>query len=88
MRLWENRISTAFPHSPYEDEKKLRQEVRNKIEDIRLLRNRIAHHEPVFTRNLRKDLQGMKELIEFRSPETKAWVESLEEVSLLLDRRP
>ncbi|OAH29779.1 hypothetical protein AYJ05_11500 [Corynebacterium stationis] len=62
--------------------------MRNKIENIRLLRNRIAHHEPVFTRNLRKDLQGMKELIEFRSPEAKAWVESLEEVSLLLDRRP
>lgn len=88
VRLWENRIATAFPHSPYEDEKKLRKEVRNKIEDIRLLRNRIAHHEPVFTRNLRKDLQGMEELIEYRSPEAKAWVESLEEVSLLLDRRP
>ena len=40
--------------------KKLRQEVRNKIKDIRLIRNRIAHHEPVFTRNLRKDLQGMR----------------------------
>ncbi|WP_156489179.1 hypothetical protein [Corynebacterium stationis] len=87
-RLWKKGIATAFPHSPYGDEKELRHEVRNKIENIRLLRNRIAHHEPVFTRNLRKDLQGMKELIEFRSPEAKAWVESLEEVSLLLDRRP
>lgn len=87
-RLWEDHIFTIFPYSSYTNEEALRKEVRKRLEMVRLLRNRIAHHEPVFTRNLVRDLQEMKELIKFRSPELSVWVDSMEGVTALLPQRP
>ncbi|WP_407319689.1 hypothetical protein UQW22_04510 [Isoptericola halotolerans] len=55
----------------------LRGRVDGDLEAIRKLRNRMAHHEPVFARNLSSDLLRMYELVDVRSPETGAWVRPL-----------
>jgi len=52
----------------------LREEVYDDLEQIRALRNRIAHHEPVFARNLRDDLGKIVALIEYRAKETANWM--------------
>jgi hypothetical protein len=44
----------------------LRQAVYFDLEQLRKLRNRIAHHEPIFSRNLNDDLQRVVELVRFR----------------------
>ncbi len=44
----------------------LRQEVYADLEHIRFLRNRTAHHEPIFRRNLSGDLDKIAALTRFR----------------------
>lgn len=55
---------------------------------VQTLRNRIAHHEPVITRNLLDDLNRMIDLVELRSQPTAVWVRALEDVTHTLAERP
>lgn len=87
-RLWKKQIHQVFPNATEPDAKKLRERIRLDLDDIRNLRNRLAHHEPVISRNLASDLARMLELVELRSTETSAWLASLEEASTGLGARP
>lgn len=86
-RLWKSRINALFPAATI-DAAELRNRIRQDLEDIRRLRNRIAHHEPIFTRDLASSLNKMKELVRLRSDETAILVESIEDVTLLLATSP
>ena len=83
-RLWESNILNALPGSQHTDTRILRAHVYTRLNALRRLRNRIAHHEPIFTRELNQDLIGMKELIRLRSTSVSEWVSQLETVSPLL----
>jgi hypothetical protein len=87
-RLWKNQIHGLFPNATEQDARKLRERIRVDLDHIRNLRNRLAHHEPVITRNLADDLARMLELVELRSSETRGWLASLEEASTGLGARP
>lgn len=57
-RLWNRHIRSAFPSIPSEQSVvNARQQIYDDIQTIRLLRNRIAHHEPIITRPLANDLE-------------------------------
>lgn len=75
VRLWKPYLRGVLPGldatKPIAD---LRKEIYDDLEHVRLLRNRIAHHEPIFTRNLPDDLQRIYRLIGLRSQEATAWV--------------
>lgn len=86
-RLWKTHINELFPAAAT-DAATLRNRIRQDLEDIRKLRNRIAHHEPIFTRDLASSLNKMMDLIRLRSDETAVLVESIEEATLLLAIRP
>lgn len=86
-RLWKSHRNDLFPAATA-DAAELRNRIRQDLEDIRRLRNRIAHHEPIFTRDLASSLNKMKELIRLRSDETAVLVGSIEEATLLLATRP
>lgn len=83
-----NRRWHLFPNATEPDAKKLRERIRLDLDEIRNLRNRLAHHEPVISRNLASDLARMLELVELRSTETSAWLASLEEASTGLGASP
>lgn len=88
-RLWNTRLASSLPGAlAGSTEKALRERIYRDLETIRRVRNRVAHHEPIFTRDLQSDLNRMLELIELRSPETAVWVRQLEDVSALLLQRP
>lgn len=55
---------------------------------IRLLRNRIAHHEPVFTRNIADDYQRIHDMIAWRSQVAAAWMDGKQSVLALLAVKP
>ena len=59
-----------------------------RLEEIRKLRNRIAHHEPIFTRNLTGDLQKIVDLVELRCKVTASWSLSNRQATELIARRP
>lgn len=65
-----------------------RSELRSNVEEVRKLRNRIAHHEPIFSRNLHKDLDRIMRCIAWRNSTSHNWVASIETVSSLLAIRP
>lgn len=62
--LWEPAISRAFPHFGGR-----RGEVHAALERLRKLRNRVAHHEPIFSRDLRLDHQQTQAILRFINPE-------------------
>lgn len=89
-RLWDQHLNTSFPHVDLsEGSTKAREEIRNKIFVVRDLRNRIAHHEPIFYRpSLESDFASIMYLIEARCPVSADWISRLQNVSAMLAQRP
>jgi hypothetical protein len=52
------------------------------------LRNRIAHHEPIISRNLSADLRSLVNLVGFRCADTAAWLVANQHASRLIGKRP
>jgi hypothetical protein len=88
VHLWDLHILGLFPNASGMTAQDLRKRIYDDLEVIRQLRNRIAHHEPIFTRNLQDDLMRILELIELRSTATIDWVLDMEDVSTILAERP
>lgn len=87
-RVWDSRICAIFPNATQVTAGPLRQRIHDDLEHIRTLRNRIAHHEPLVTRNLADDLARMMELVQARSGETVDWLKTFEEATALVAARP
>jgi hypothetical protein len=84
-RLWQSHLKRIFPaHDPSESVVSLRNAIYADLEAIRKLRNRIAHHEPIFTRNLREDFERIVKLVELRSPLVASWMVANQNASRLI----
>jgi hypothetical protein len=66
----------------------LRRQLYDELEGIRLLRNRIAHHEPIFTRNLSIDFPTLTELVRLRCQTTADWMLANQQATLIINARP
>jgi hypothetical protein len=62
--------------------------LRDAVQEIRELRNRIAHYEPIITRDLAIDLQRLRRIASFVGHDVEHWLVSVESVSTLLSSRP
>jgi len=88
-RLWNTHLMLVLPNlDPSEPVDVLRQDIYNELEQIRALRNRIAHHEPIFSRNLTDDFQRIVNLVEFRCKETADWMVRNQQASAFINARP
>jgi hypothetical protein len=67
--LWVKYLYRAFPI------KLNRKVLFQRLDNIKRLRNRIAHHEPIFSRNLRQDYIEIIETIKWICLTTSEWVE-------------
>jgi len=75
VRIWDVHLRSVMPGlDPTKTVATLRDEIYNDLEQVRRLRNRIAHHEPIFRRGLREDLDKIRELIRFRCQLTAEWM--------------
>ncbi|GGO62356.1 hypothetical protein GCM10010910_12260 [Microbacterium nanhaiense] len=89
VRLWEPHIAWAFPYAAASmPAASLRSRIYQDLDILRNLRNRLAHHEPVFTRNLLDDLTRTLDLIELRNRSTSDWVRAMEDVTAIVFERP
>lgn len=86
-RLWEPQIATLFPFAEGTP-RQVRRRIYDDLEQIRRLRNRIAHHEPIISRDIAEDLRRMIVLVGLRCPEAARWVTEMEDVSSILAERP
>ena len=80
MTLWRPALRGAFPHH----RPLTRKQVHQPLNALRKLRNRIAHHEPIFARPLLEDHQRILEVSGWISPGVRTWVERHSRVPQLL----
>ena len=89
VRLWNPYLMQAFPNLPQgQSVSQSRHLIYNDLEHIRILRNRIAHHEPIFSRNLLDDFQKITDLIGIRCAVTAQWMSMNQQVLALIAARP
>ena len=79
MNLWRPALYKASPH------KKLsRKEAHKRLDFLRNFRNRIAHHEPIFHRDLKADYKSILEVSGWICPDTAKWIEHHSRVEEIL----
>ncbi len=88
-RIWNAHFAASFPGAPPAlGVAAARARAHRDLQTIRTLRNRIAHHEPIFARNTKADYAMVRELIEWRSPVAAAWVGQKQAVLALIPNKP
>jgi abortive infection bacteriophage resistance protein len=71
--LWRQHLRSLFvnTHKPL-----LRKDIYKALNNIRLLRNRIAHHEPIIQRDLETDFNSILMIVSMMCDETATWIEA------------
>lgn len=88
-RLWSRCLVSVLPGTDASTPWHVtRARVHDDLEQIRRLRNRIAHHEPIFSRALAEDLVAIERVVRLRCALTADWLADLESVTALLRERP
>lgn len=88
-RLWDLHIRAAFPYAPPSlTVAEIRAKIHDDVSVIREMRNRIAHHEPVFLRDNMDDYTKIYNLIAWRDLVTADWMKDMQTVTALIARRP
>jgi hypothetical protein len=70
--LWVPHLHKAFPHLHKPD----RETVFRRFRSLKTLRNAIAHHDPIISRNLSQDYSNSIEALGWICPTTATWVQS------------
>lgn len=88
-RLWNRYLPVIFPYGDSSlGINQQRQFIYDELERVRKLRNRIAHHEPIFSRDLYVDYQVINQLIRLRCPITAEWMAQHQQVLSLIKESP
>ena len=81
--LWKPALRSAFPHRTF----LTRRQAQSAFERLRRLRNKVAHHEPIFERPLREDYRHILTVTGWISFEARLWIERNSRVPQLLATR-
>ncbi|EPA9398749.1 Abi family protein [Yersinia enterocolitica] len=74
-RIWSQHIDRLFPNMEAGMAKQAKRiHIHDELEHIRNLRNRIAHHEPIFRRDLEADFQRIVNLVELKCSASAQWL--------------
>lgn len=88
-RIWQPHMRAVMPClDPAKTIAQLRGSIYGELDQLRRLRNRIAHHEPIFTRHLADDFQKIQQLIALRCPITSAWMTENQQAAELIAHKP
>jgi hypothetical protein len=82
--LWTPALRHGFPQL----ESQQRKVVFETVSDLNILRNRIAHHEPIFKRDLLQDYLKIYRLINWISVDTRKWSTSFSRIQNCLSLYP
>jgi hypothetical protein len=88
-RIWDRHLSRAFPALPDRlTTAHMRQTIHDEMDKIRDLRNRVAHHEPIFLRSLADEYGRIRQVIHWRCPVAAAWVDRVQTITGLIATKP
>jgi len=89
QRLWLPHMKSVFPGMDYSKPIPiLRDHAHHQLILVRKLRNRIAHHEPIFTRNIADEYARLHEVISWRSPVAADWMDQTQGLTALIPAKP
>lgn len=80
-------ISRALSHAPTTSPL-MRVDVEKAVDNLWYLRNRIAHHEPIFSRDLARDYRYLVGLSDRICPETSDWIRHRSQFLAVMELRP
>ncbi|RUM94717.1 MAG: hypothetical protein DSZ28_01680 [Thiothrix sp.] len=89
VKIWEEQFPIVF--TGWNDRRPILDSVkycREEAERIRKFRNRIAHHEPIFSRNLNTDYKRLIEMLNLINPAVGDWIRRVSTVEDILGERP
>ncbi|HTJ95105.1 MAG TPA: hypothetical protein VL424_18580, partial [Pararobbsia sp.] len=90
-RLWIPYLRTVFPNLPDSSVltvEQCRTLMATELEKLRKLRNRIAHHEPIFAYDHRDYYMSIRNLVYWRCAATATWMDSIESITAIVQQRP
>ena len=88
-RVWDHHLRRVMPGLDLAKAiPDLRKTIYDDLEKVRLLRNRVAHHEPIFTRALSDDYQTIRTLVEYRCAVTAGWLDSNQIATAIIASKP
>ncbi len=82
-RFWTPALQNAFPHYLGR-----RGNLHTALERLRKLRNRVAHHEPIFERDLHYDHTMLLSLLGYVNPAARTWAHSHSRLPAILKGKP
>lgn len=83
IALWEPRLKHAFPHLNGVKRKQLHGELNR----IRVFRNRVAHHEPIFRGNIALTMELIAKVAGYMDPEVREFILEAHRVDTVLARK-
>lgn len=83
-QLWRSHFRKVFQS----DGPLTRAQIFQPLDDLRRLRNRIAHHEPILNRNIAADYAAILELVTYISPDTAQWIDAQSQVYDTIAAKP
>lgn len=89
QHIWNAHMHTVFPNLPFPlTAAASRKMLRDDMETLRGLRNRIAHHEPVIAYPLAEHRTRIQRVLKLRCGHTEAWMHQWQIVNTALAARP
>ena len=85
--IWIPIMNDAFPNLKGHPGER-REKVERAIERLWFLRNRIGHHEPIFSRNVNRDMTAITSLLDWICVDTSAWASAQRRVQNVVLLRP
>src|ERR1019366_6410034 len=86
--LWVPALRQVFPRIGKVSGIPSRRLVAERFEHLRVFRNRIAHHEPIFPRNLASDYASLLEVTAWMYEDVADWTDSISTCNTLLSMKP
>lgn len=87
--IWNPYFKAVFPHAEASKTVQvLRAEGYGNLDKIRELRNRIAHHEPIFRCNIQEEYDRIRKMISWVDPVASAWTDKIEKVTAMIAMKP
>ncbi len=83
--FWPTRFGLAFPHKPNEVG---RMDLYTRLDRLRIFRNRIAHHKPIFDKGPKAEYLNMLDLISWVCPDTRWFIGQISRVDQTIGMKP
>jgi len=83
--FWPVSFATCFPNKPKTVN---RQTLYDKIERLRVFRNRLAHHKPIFDRTPKSEYQNLLEIIGWMCEETRWFTLQISHIDQTINAKP